>query len=78
MQRVGYIPTGCWRAGENIAWGTGSYGTVRSIFTAWMHSAGHRENVLGSFGQIGIGLRVGGLGGYPGAHVWTEQFGLRC
>ena len=63
MQRVGYIPTPCWRAGENIAWGTGSYGTVRSIFSAWMHSSGHRENILGSYGQIGIGLRVGGLDG---------------
>jgi uncharacterized protein YkwD len=78
MQKVGYIPTPCWRAGENIAWGTGSYGTVRSIFAAWMHSSGHRENILGSYGQIGIGLRVGGLDGYGGAHVWTQQFGLRC
>lgn len=78
MQRVGYIPTRCWRAGENIAWGTGSYGTVRSIFSAWMHSEGHRENILGSYSQVGIGLRVGGLEGYGGAHVWTQQFGLRC
>jgi uncharacterized protein YkwD len=78
MERVGYIPTRCWRAGENIAWGTGSYSTVRSIFSSWMHSAGHRENILGSYDQIGIGLRVGGLEGYGGAHVWTQQFGLRC
>lgn len=78
MQRVGYIPSGCWRAGENIAWGTGSYGTVRSIFSAWMHSPGHRENILGGYTQIGIGLRVGGLEGHGGAHVWTQQFGTRC
>jgi uncharacterized protein YkwD len=78
MERVGYIPTPCWRAGENIAWGTGSYSTVRSIFASWMHSEGHRENILGSYGQIGIGLRVGGLDGYRGAHVWTQEFGLRC
>ena len=78
MQRVGYIPAPCWRAGENIAWGTGSYGTVRSIFHAWMHSPGHRENILGSYSQTGIALRVGGLDGYSGAHVWTQQFGLRC
>ncbi len=78
MQRVGYIPAPCWRAGENIAWGTGDYGTVRSIFSAWMHSSGHRENILGAYGQIGIALRVGGLEGYGGAHVWTQQFGLRC
>jgi uncharacterized protein YkwD len=78
MQKVGYIPAPCWRAGENIAWGTGSYGTVGSIFSAWMHSAGHRENILGSYSQIGIGLRVGGLDGHGSAHVWTQQFGLRC
>jgi uncharacterized protein YkwD len=78
MERVGYIPTRCWRAGENIAWGTGSYSTVRSIFSSWMHSEGHRENILGSYDQIGIGLSVGGLDGYGGAHVWTQQFGLRC
>ena len=78
MQRVGYIPTRCWRAGENIAWGTGSYATVHSIFSAWMHSAGHRKNILGSYAQIGIGFRVGGLSGYDGAHVWTQQYGLRC
>ncbi len=32
MQRVGYLPARCWSAGENIAWGTGRLGTVRSIF----------------------------------------------
>ena len=78
MQRVGYIPTRCWRAGENIAWGTGAYSTVRSIFTAWMYSEDHRGNILGSYSQIGFGLRVGGLPGRDEAHVWTQQFGLRC
>ena len=48
---------------------------MRSIFSAWMHSAGHRENILGPYGQIGIGLRVGGLDGHGGAHVWTQEFG---
>ena len=47
MQRVGYIPARCWRAGENIAWGTGSLGSVRSIFRTWIHSPEHRENILG-------------------------------
>ena len=36
---------------------------------------GHRENILGSYGQIGIGLRVGGLDGHGDAHVWTQHFG---
>jgi uncharacterized protein YkwD len=78
MQRVGYLDSPCWRAGENIAWGSGDLGTVRSIFVAWIHSPGHRENILGDFRQIGIGLRTGTLAGYKGAHVWTQDFGSHC
>ena len=78
MQRVGYLPAPCWRAAENIAWGAGSLGSVHSIFSAWIHSPGHRENILGPYLQIGIGLRVGGLEGNEDAHVWTQEFGARC
>jgi uncharacterized protein YkwD len=63
---------------ENIAWGTGSLGGVRSIFRAWMHSPGHRENILGPYEEIGIGLRIGVLEGSSGAHVWTLDFGAGC
>ena len=63
IERFGYLGGGCWRAGENIAWGTGSVGSVRAIFRAWLHSSGHRENILGPFTQLGIGLRVGKLEG---------------
>jgi uncharacterized protein YkwD len=68
---------GCAEA-ENIAWGTGPLGSARSIFRAWMHSPGHRENILGPYEQSGIGLRVGRLDGYAGAHVWTQDFGAGC
>jgi uncharacterized protein YkwD len=78
MDRVGYLPAPCWRAGENIAWGTGSLGTVHSIFSAWIRSPGHRENILGPYSKIGIGLRVGGLEGHADAHVWTQEFGTHC
>jgi uncharacterized protein YkwD len=74
MSRFGY--RGC-REGENIAWGSGGYATPRAIFELWMHSAGHRENILGPYRDTGIGLRVGTLEGNPGAHVWTEEFGSR-
>jgi uncharacterized protein YkwD len=74
MTHFGYH--GC-TEGENIAWGSGSLGTPRSIFRAWMHSQGHRENILGPYQDIGIGLRTGKLEGYGGAHVWTQQFGSR-
>jgi uncharacterized protein YkwD len=77
MRRAGYMHARQWRAGENLAWGTGEYGTVRSIFNAWLESPGHRENILGPYSQIGIGLEVGVLDGYPGAHVWTQHFGWR-
>jgi uncharacterized protein YkwD len=63
---------------ENIAYGTGSFATPRSIFRGWMNSSGHRRNILGSYDDIGIGLQVGNLGGEGGAHVWTQQFGSRC
>jgi len=74
MKHFGY--RGC-SEGENIAWGSGSLGTPRSIFRAWMHSKGHRENILRAYEDTGIGLRTGTLEGYGGAHVWTEEFGSR-
>ncbi len=75
MEQLGY--EGC-AEGENIAWGNGRLGSVRSIFRAWMHSPGHRENILGPYEQIGIGLRIGKLEGNAGAHVWTQDFGSPC
>jgi uncharacterized protein YkwD len=78
MQRSGYLASRCWRAGENIAWGSGGAGTVRSIFVAWLHSPEHRANILGRFSQIGIALSVGTLQGHRDAHVWTQDFGSHC
>lgn len=70
--------TDCRAAAENIAWGTGSLGGVRAIFRAWMHSPGHRENILGPYEEIGIAVRVGNLEGTPRARVWTQDFGASC
>lgn len=78
MKRTGYLRANCWRAAENIAWGSGSYASVRTIFTAWIHSPGHRENILSpEFGNFGVGLDVGRLAGQD-AHVWTQHFGKHC
>jgi uncharacterized protein YkwD len=65
--------------GENIAWGTGSYGTPRQIMLAWLHSTGHRENILTpTFTEIGIGyLPNETFLGYSGAALWSQQFGTR-
>ena len=73
-QRYGYLK-GCWKAAENIAWGTGTDGTVGAIFTAWLQSPEHHENILGPYREIGIGLRVGEVEGYEEAAIWTQDFG---
>lgn len=78
MRQTGYLSAACWRAGENLAWGAGDYGTVTSIFRAWLRSPEHRANLLGEYTQIGINLRVGKLEGSRGVHVWTQHFGLHC
>jgi uncharacterized protein YkwD len=75
MRRFGYLRGGCWRAGENIAWGSGALGSVRAIFRAWLRSPAHRRNILGPYAQLGLGLRVGTLEGTPDAHVWTQELG---
>lgn len=76
IQKYGYLK-GCWRAAENIAWGTGTYATVGSIFTSWLESPEHHENILGPYREIGIGVRVGEIEGYEEAAVWTQDFGSR-
>jgi uncharacterized protein YkwD len=69
----------CWSAGENIAWGTGSLGAVRSIFRAWMNSPGHRAAILSKdFRDLGIGLVTGRFAGRTGAAVWVQHFGRLC
>jgi uncharacterized protein YkwD len=78
IRASGYLSTQCWRAGENLAWGTGQYGTVRSIFRAWMRSPEHRANILGNFTQVGIDRDGGTLEGHAGTIVWTQHFGSHC
>lgn len=78
IRAAGYIGEQCWHAGENLAWGTGEYGSVRAIFRAWMNSPGHRQNILGDYSQVGISLITGNLEGHPSAHVWAAHFGSRC
>ena len=75
----GYMSTECWHVGENLAWGTGRYGSVSSIFRAWLRSTEHRENLLDArFTQVGIDLRVGSLEGERGARIWAQAFGSHC
>jgi uncharacterized protein YkwD len=63
--------------GENIAWGSGGLATPAQIVDAWMHSAGHRANILnGSFREIGIGIALGAPNGGSGA-TYVNDFGRR-
>jgi uncharacterized protein YkwD len=74
IQAAGWSGGGSWTAGENIAWGSGSLGSPASIVDSWMHSAGHRANILnGQYGAIGIGIADGapqdGIDGDAGTYV---------
>ena len=52
-------------AGENIARG---YRTAAQVVNAWMHSSGHRANILNaSFTRIGVGYVADG-------YHWTQMF----
>jgi uncharacterized protein YkwD len=67
-----------WALGENLAWGTGSFGTPRGAVDAWMQSAGHRANILKrSFREMGVGIVIGvPVSGAAGA-TYTVDFGVR-
>jgi uncharacterized protein YkwD len=67
-----------WTLGENLAWGTGAYGTPRGAVEAWMESAGHRENILGgSYHDVGIGVVIGVPGSKAVGATYTLDFGVR-
>jgi len=68
-----------YQIGENILWGTGSNGTPRQAMNGWLHSTGHRENILtAAYAQLGIGyLPAQTFQGYGGATLWSQEFGLR-
>ncbi len=76
--QTGYVTNSCWKIGENLAWGAGTYGTTDSIFRAWLRSPTHRANVLGDYTQVGISTAVGTLEGEKSARVWTVHFGNLC
>ena len=78
IKATGYLSTArSWNVGENIAYGSGSLSTPRSISRAWMNSAGHRANILNSvYRSIGIGIASGTPAGSGGA-TYTTDFGRR-
>jgi uncharacterized protein YkwD len=60
---------------ENIAMGSGSYGTARGLVQMWLNSPGHRANMLNpAFRRIGVGVATGTFQGYGGSRVATTDF----
>ncbi|MFE4861418.1 sigma-70 family RNA polymerase sigma factor [Streptomyces sp. NPDC056670] len=56
--------------GENIARGQAD---AAAVMDSWMHSPGHRANILNcAFKEIGIGVHYG-----SGGPWWTQDFGTR-
>ncbi|MFF3730560.1 CAP domain-containing protein [Streptomyces sp. NPDC002476] len=56
-------------AAENIARGQAD---ARAVMDAWMHSEGHRRNILNcDYRTLGVGVHRG-----PGGPWWTQEFGL--
>jgi uncharacterized protein YkwD len=78
IRSTGYLSGArSWYVGENIAYGSGTRSSPRSIDTAWMNSPPHRANILSrSFREIGIGLASGTPVGGGGA-TYTTDFGQR-
>lgn len=76
----GYTPKGFryYTVGENIAGGSGNYGSPDRIFNAWMKSPGHKKNILaGRFREVGIGTATGNYKGTPNYTMYTVDFGTR-
>lgn len=80
FERAGYIAPGYdWGVGENLAWGTGTYGTPRGAMRGWLYSDPHRENIFTpSWREQGVALqRPQTFQGYTDNSVWVSHFGWR-
>ena len=61
--------------GENIAWGTGRYGTPEGLVSLWMNSPTHRHIILmPSLQRVGLGVATGTFKGNAGAVMATADF----
>ena len=77
----GYDPGDYHSVGENIGLGGdfADHDTPQHRFTGWMHSPGHRENILrGEFDEVGVGARTGTYQEYDDTStIYTTVFGGR-
>lgn len=75
MEAAGYVFSGAWRWGENIAMraGTASAETAELLHTQLFLSAGHRQNLLqGEFREAGLGVVEGGFDYGEPYGVWQS------
>jgi uncharacterized protein YkwD len=67
--------------GENIAYGSGDFGSPKVIVRSWMKSKDHRENILNpDFEHVGIGVAWGSpvsARGGATTGTYTTDFGYR-
>ncbi|MFE7120704.1 CAP domain-containing protein [Streptomyces sp. NPDC057654] len=55
--------------GENIARGQAD---AKAVMDTWMHSPGHKANILNcDYKKLGVGVHFG-----PGGPWWTQDFGF--
>jgi serralysin len=80
MAAAGYVFSGSWSWGENIAWATtraptGYQDEVQLLHTNLMNSSGHRANILnGDYREVGIGVEIGAYKTYDSAAFVTQGF----
>lgn len=79
LEQANFIPSsGRWRAGENLAAGTGPEGSPSAIVSGWMNSRDHRRNLLDyGYTLAGIGVARGWPGpGYDETTAMTIDLDL--
>jgi uncharacterized protein YkwD len=79
--RSGYLArVNVYLVGENIGGGLGRrFGSPMAVYRSWMHSPGHRANILDpGFHDIGVGVARGyPYGGGANAATYTLDLGMR-
>ena len=67
---------GSYGAGENLGFGQGSAGTVRSMMSAWLNSDVHRSVLLRpNWKVVGISVVKARFQGHRGVAIWVAHFG---
>jgi uncharacterized protein YkwD len=77
FQQTGYFRARA-AVGENLYWGTGSYGSPSNALSGWLNSPPHRANLLGRWRDVGIAVvHADTLFGQHDVWLFVAQFGRR-